>query len=467
MRCRECGREFPEWSWENPICPPCLNKEKADAPARRRNVESERENIDADDFYQRHPDLKINLDRADSELSKPIAAQRESAHIKQTLPPPVEIPRRHESAEPVFAPPPTLAEIKAAEEIARRNKPKAATIIPTLERMEFKPIWESETKIEAEPVFAPPPTLAEIKAAEEIARRNKPKAATIIPTLERMEFKPIWESETKIESEVYRPEPLNLNDIIEREAAAPTPEPFDEKYETTLKLDEPEPPSLSSSLGPPVHTPTVDLHVQPPAYPTKKPEAPPEPALPTRKISDYSPSGRVKIVIEAGSYLSVKVTEGGPKEDSAAMLRLIVAIVGGIVAAGMISLFATPFVTVLLTIGLLVYVLKSLPKKQNLLLTPKGMDVEMLVGNMIIKTRHFTGRPDNVALKPNQAKSRISFSPARLLQGNSVLEIQSQTWNCDILPAVTDADRQWLLPHVKKFIKSIDEHRHEVRKANR
>jgi len=416
MRCRECGREFPEWSWENPICPQCLNKEKADAPARRRNVESERENVDADDFYQRHPDLKINLDRADSELSKSIAAQHESARIKQTLPPPVEIPQRHESAEPAFAPPPTLAEIKAAEEIARRNKPKAATIIPTLERMEFKPIWESETKIE---------------------------------------------------SEVYRPEPLNLNDIIEREAAAPAPEPFDEKYETTLKLDEPEPPSLSSSLGPPVHTPPVDLHVQPPAYPTKKPEAPPEPALPTRKISDYSPSGRVKIVIEAGSYLSVKVTEGGPKEDSAAMLRLIVAIVGGIVAAGMISLFATPFVTVLLTIGLLVYVLKSLPKKQNLLLTPKGMDVETLVGNMIIKTRHFTGRPDNVALKPNQAKSRISFSPARLLQGNSVLEIQSQTWNCDILPAITDADRQWLLPHVKKFIKSIDEHRHEVRKANR
>jgi hypothetical protein len=47
------------------------------------------------------------------------------------------------------------------------------------------------------------------------------------------------------------------------------------------------------------------------------------------------------------------------------MLRLIVAIVGGIVAAGMISLFATPFVTVLLTIGLLVYVLKSLPKSKT------------------------------------------------------------------------------------------------------
>ncbi|HPQ68510.1 MAG TPA: hypothetical protein PKW95_05245 [bacterium] len=418
MRCRECGREFPEWSWENPICPQCLNKEKTEAPARRRNVESVRENVDADDFYQRHPDLKINIGHADSELSKPITAHRESAHFEQTLPPPVEIPRRHESEEPIFEPPQTIAEIKAAEEIARRNKPKAETKISTLERMEFKPVWENETKVEGE---------------------------------------------------FYKPEPVNLTDIIEHEAAEhePAPAPPDEKYETTPRLDKPEPPSLSRSIGPPVHTPPVDLHVQPPAYPSGKPEPPSEKALPTRKISDYAPSGRVKVVIESGSYLSVKVTEGGPREDSAAMLRLIATIVGGIITAGIISLFASPTITFLLLGGLVVYVLRSLPKKQNVLLTPKGMDIETLLGSMIIKTRHYTGRPDNAALKPNQAKNGLSLSPARLLQGNSMLEIQSQTWSCVILPAVTDVDRQWLLPHVKKFIKSIDEHRHEVRKANR
>ena len=51
MRCRECGREFPEWSWENPVCPSCLARAKTGQP--RTNDPNE------EDFWKRHPDLKL------------------------------------------------------------------------------------------------------------------------------------------------------------------------------------------------------------------------------------------------------------------------------------------------------------------------------------------------------------------------------------------------------------------------
>jgi hypothetical protein len=68
MRCRECGREFPEWSWENPVCPSCLARAKTGQPPPARDPNEE-------DFWKHHPDLKLRPVELDHPPAERTAAE--------------------------------------------------------------------------------------------------------------------------------------------------------------------------------------------------------------------------------------------------------------------------------------------------------------------------------------------------------------------------------------------------------
>lgn len=96
MRCRECGNEFTEWSWDNPVCPACRQKEaspSSPAPASAPDV---------DDFYLRHPDLKLSPVEMRSTI-EPVPPIVEQAPPIVEPTPPVAKPVRPTVAEPISA----------------------------------------------------------------------------------------------------------------------------------------------------------------------------------------------------------------------------------------------------------------------------------------------------------------------------------------------------------------------------
>ncbi|HPQ68509.1 MAG TPA: hypothetical protein PKW95_05240 [bacterium] len=100
MRCRECGNEFPEWSWDNPVCPACRQKEASPpspAPASA---------PDEDDFYLRHPGLKLSPVEIRSTIEPAPPVVEPVPPVVEPAPPVVEpVPPVVEPAPPVIAQP--------------------------------------------------------------------------------------------------------------------------------------------------------------------------------------------------------------------------------------------------------------------------------------------------------------------------------------------------------------------------